>query len=206
MGAALVDYFREYPMDLDELRPVKTATGSAVEFSFSIPLPITHPETGDPILYGGRFDMLAETASGQCFGVDEKTTGSLGEYWLTRYALSAQFSGYCWAAQQFGYPITGFIIRGIGILKEKFNHAAIPLLRPQWMIDEWYAQLLRDIEAMKKCWSDWHFEPNFADSCGAYGGCEYLPVCQVPERSREDMLQINFIERQWHPVKGDEHE
>lgn len=203
MGEALVDYFREYPLGQDDLVPVKTATGSAVEFSFTIPLPIAHPQTGDSILYAGRFDMLGQTPAGQVFVVDEKTTGSLGEYWLTRYALSAQFTGYCWAARQFGYPVTGAIIRGIGILKEKFNHVAIPLMRPEWMVEEWYNQLLRDIGGMIKCWQEWHFEPNFADSCGAYGGCDYLQVCQVPEFHRDAMLAVNYAEREWVPVQGE---
>lgn len=204
MGEALVDYFEEYPLATDFIKPVKTANGSAVEFSFAIPLPITHPETGDPIIYAGRFDMLGETSTGQVFVVDEKTTGSLGEYWLTRYALSAQFTGYCWAAQQYGYPVVGAIIRGIGLLKTKITHAAIPLQRPDWMIHEWYVQLIRDVHAMIACWQEAHFEPNFADSCGSYGGCDYLPVCQVPAQARENFMAINFVDREWSPIRGAE--
>lgn len=206
MGEALVAYFDEYNLATDLIKPLRISSGSAVEFTFTIPLPIKHPETGDPILYSGRFDMLGQTENGQLFVVDEKTTGSLGEYWLTRYALSAQFTGYCWAAQVYGYPVVGAIVRGIGILKEKINHAAIPLMRPQWLIEEWYAQLLRDINGMVQCFNSMHFEANLADSCGSYGGCDYLPVCQVPAESRENMLQINFVEREWIPVLiGDDH-
>lgn len=218
MGEALVSYFDEYPLPTDHIRPAMFNGQPAVEFNFAIPLPITHPETGDPLIYCGRFDMLGES-NGQLFVVDEKTTGSLGEYWSRRYELSAQFTGYCWGAMQYGYPVVGAIVRGIGILSKEIKHAALPFLRPQFMIDEWYRQMLRDVSEMRQAYLDtnWdkieapdglfddpyeQFGPDFNDTCGSYGGCDYIPVCGVAPFARHQMLQINFAQRNWEPLKG----
>lgn len=209
LGEALVSYFDEYPLGVDPLKPAVFHGRPAVEFTFAIPLPIMHPETGEPILYCGRFDMLGEV-NGQLFVVDEKTTGSLGEHWAKRYELSAQFTGYCWAARQYGYQVVGAIIRGVGILKYEVKHAAIPLFRQDFHIDEWYAALLLDVERMIEAWrqtgkngenqwSEW--QPDLADACGSFGGCEFLPVCGIHQQSREKMLEINFAVREWTPLQ-----
>ena len=93
---ALVEYFEQYPLSSDIIKPFRLANGkSAVEFTFAIPLPnVKHPETGDPILYGGRFDMLAERA-GVLFVEDDKTASQLGSQWMRNWTLDAQFTGYC---------------------------------------------------------------------------------------------------------------
>lgn len=206
MGEALVSYFDEYPLETDTLKPAIFRGNPAVEFTFAIPLPINHPETGLPILYCGRFDMLGE-ANGQLFVVDEKTTGSLGQYWARRYELSAQFTGYCWAAHQYGYPVVGAIVRGIGILKTDIKHAAMPLLRPPFMIEEWYRELLIDIHGMIEAWKKmetmdgWEaYRPDYADACGSYGGCQFISVCNIHPANREKLLAVNFTKREWTPL------
>lgn len=204
MGEALISYFDEYPLEREILLPYTPPGGEpAIEFKFGIPLPIAHPETGDPIIYCGRFDMLG-VQNGHLFVVDEKTTGSLGEYWARRYELSAQFTGYCWAARELGYgaPV-GAIIRGIGILKTQINHVSLPLMRPPFMVDEWYDQLLTDIQRMIDAYQKMKFDANLSDACGSYSGCDFLPVCSVPADSRPGLLQINYVEREWSPLKGD---
>lgn len=207
MGGALISYFDEYPLDTDPIRPVITRGGKpAVEFNFAIPLPIKHPETGDPILYCGRFDLLGEV-NNQIYVVDEKTTQSgIGEYWLNRYALSSQFTGYCWAANAFGYPAVGAIVRGIGINKDSYKHAAIPLMRPAFLIEEWYNQLLVDVQGMIASWEAQRFSADYASACGAYGGCQYLSACQIDPSRRDAFLSVNFVKNPWIPLKGEEHD
>lgn len=92
---ALYEYFVEYPPETDPVQPLMTPNGPAIEFNFALPIPGTkHPQTGDPILYYGRFDMLG-VYQGATFIVDEKTSGSLGQSWAKSYQLASQFSGYC---------------------------------------------------------------------------------------------------------------
>src|SRR3990172_5087025 len=96
-----------------------------IEFSFAAAIPeVKHPETGDPILFCGRFDQLAEYNK-MLFVEDEKTTTSLGEQWRNNWDLDSQFTGYVWGAKQFGLPVVGAIVRGIGLLKTKTTHQEV---------------------------------------------------------------------------------
>lgn len=95
MAGALEFYFENYPLGDDGATPIKLPNGkTGVELSFSIPLQIKHPETGNPILYTGRSDMVAEFANG-IYVFDEKTATQLGPSWQRQWALRSQFTGYC---------------------------------------------------------------------------------------------------------------
>ena len=64
-AGALEFYFESYPLGVDAAIPLQFPDGrSGIEFSFAQPLPIPHPITGDPILYTGRADMIAELPCG----------------------------------------------------------------------------------------------------------------------------------------------
>jgi len=61
ISAAFFDYFRNYNPETDHIQPFIKHDGSpAVEFTFSIPLPILHPDSGEPIIYAGRCDMIGK--------------------------------------------------------------------------------------------------------------------------------------------------
>lgn len=198
MCGALVSYFDNYGLATDDIQPHFVAGVPAVEFSFALPLDILHPETGDPILYGGRFDMVGEY-NGALFAVDEKTTGQLGASWYKNWTLRSQLTGYCWGAREFGYPVAGAIIRGISILKSGYGHGESIQYRPDWMIDRWLTQLHRDIKRMIDCWKEGYFDYNLDGSCANYGGCPFLSVCNSNDPER--WLSAEFIRREWHPVQ-----
>lgn len=198
MCGALVAYFDHYGLDTDPIQPHFVHGKPAVEFSFALPLPIPHPETGDPILYGGRFDMVGEY-NGSLFAVDEKTTSQLGATWHKNWTLRSQLTGYCWGAREFDYPVAGAIIRGVSILKNSYGHGESIQYRPQWMIDRWYHQLLRDIKRMITCWSEGYWDYSLDGACANYGGCSFLDVCNSNDPER--WLAADFIQREWHPVQ-----
>jgi hypothetical protein len=179
---AFESYMLEYPLGMDRIKPLISNDGkAAVEFTFAIPIEIKHPVTGNPILYAGRFDMFG-LLNDTLFVVDEKTATSLGEQWTRQWDLDSQFTGYCWAAKQFNYPVAGAVVRGIGMLKTKISHAEVIELRPQWQIDRWYIQLLRDVKAMIAAWKEGYFD--FAldkSACDAYGGCQFKLLCSSNE-------------------------
>ena len=57
--SAVEQYFAWKPPLTDELQPLRTRDNKPfVEFSFAVPLPLLHPETGEPFIYVGRFDLL----------------------------------------------------------------------------------------------------------------------------------------------------
>lgn len=194
---ALEAYVAQYPPATDHVTPLRLANGTlGTEFSFALPLPIRHPETGEPLLYSGRFDMLAEMG-GQPYIEDDKTTSQLGALWGQQWRLRAQFTGYAWGAREFGYPIQGAIVRGISILKRGYGHAEVIEQRPQWQIERWHHQLLRDINRMIACWRDGEWDLALDSACASYGGCQFLDLCAVHE---PDKWLADYETRHYDPL------
>lgn len=203
MMLAVVEYFHEYPLETDIIKPLKLAEGKiATEVTFALPLEQTaHPATGDPILYAGRFDMIGER-EGVLFIVDEKTTSQLGPTWPNQWTLRSQFTGYAWGAKSYGYPVAGAIIRGISILKEKYGHAQVITYRPEWQINRWLKQLERDLKRMIDSWATGEWDFNLDHSCSAYGACPYLRLCE--NLDPEPFVPLYYQENKWDPLKARE--
>lgn len=195
MMGALYAYFTQWPLASDYLKPMPSPAGSGIEFKFAYPLPIQHPALDQPLLYGGRLDMLAQYRdTGTLWTVDDKTASSLGPRWKNKFRLDSQGTSYVWAAQQHGYTVAGFIVRGTSILKRSYGHEEAYNPRSKWQIDDWYEQLLRDVQRMKftylhalgQSWDDIPLmkeRPDRAltqDACGAFGGCPFLDACGSP--------------------------
>lgn len=201
MLGALSEYFTVHGLETDHLRPLRLPDGThAVEFTFALPVPgeIPHPETGDPILYSGRCDMLADY-NDMVFICDEKTTKQLGPTWPNQWTLRSQITSYVWAARAYGHDCAGAIIRGIAIRKYDYGHAEVILYRPQWQIDRWLAQTERDIKRMIRSWEEGYFDYNLDDSCSQYGGCQFLGVCS--SNTPETWLEAGFEKRVWNPLR-----
>ena len=194
---ALDSYIEQYPPQEDHIQPAILNGQPAVEFTFALPIPgIEHPE-GGPILYTGRFDMIAEQA-GALFIFDDKTTGQLGKSWANSFTLASQFLGYKWACDQYGIKTEGDIIRGIGIYKTYFAHQMLINYRPNWQVDRWLSQLQRDVRRMIACWEVDTWDMSMGAGCNAYGGCEFLTLCTV--RKPEDYIEGYYEARDWDPL------
>lgn len=206
MFAAVIDYFDEYPMEHDPFVPLIAKDGMPmIEFSFAIPLEgLLHPQTGEPIIYFGRTDMIGEMiqGSGLILVEDDKTTSALGARWASQWELRAQFTGYVWAARYHGIPAQGALVRGISILKESFGHVqAGPIYRSDWEIKRWEEQLHRDIKRMIHCWEEGYWDYNLDQACSQYSGCSFLQLCDVeqPEQWLGD-----YEVRVWDPLKSED--
>lgn len=193
---ALADYFEHYPMPSDHIQPHMIKGTPCVEFTFSIPLPINHPETGEPFLYAGRFDMLG-VRNGQLVVDDEKTTSQLGPTWINKWNLRGQFTGYIWACQQYGFPVLGAIVRGVSFLTKGFGHAESIQLRAQWQLDQWYDQLLHDVERMVRAWKAGWYDQDFNETCAEYSGCPFQVLCTA--QNPENWVS-KFAVREWDPL------
>ena len=197
-AGALEFYFDQYPLGHDGATPVKFPGGrQGIEFSFAEPLDFRHPVTGDPILYTGRSDMIAEFAGG-VYVYDEKTASSLGASWARQWEMRSQFTGYCWAAQQAGLEPAGVIVRGVSILKTKYDTLQAITYRSKMEIDRWYKQLHRDLGRMQKCWEDGFWDYALDGACNEYGGCAFTQVCKSP--TPESWLPMYFEKRVWDPL------
>ena len=195
---AIESFFTEYPPAEDPITPLIVNGEPAIEFNFALPLPgVLHPVTGEPILYAGKFDMLARYQD-TIYVNDEKTTTQLGASWGNQFKNSSQMTGYVWASKQFGHNVQGVIIRGIGILKKRIDHALVIEQRPQWMIDRWLAQITRDVERLKVSWTEGIYDFAIDDACSNYGGCPYLTLCtsEHPER----YIDVDYEVSEWDPL------
>lgn len=199
---ALEFYFANYPLGEDGATPVKFGDRfSGIEFSFAHPLPISHPVSGDPILYTGRADMLAE-AFGGVYVFDEKTASSLGPSWAKQWDMRSQFTGYSWAAREYGIPTQGVVIRGVSILKTKYDTQQAITYRADWEIDRWLEQVCRDLERMIKCWEEGYWDWNLDHACTEYAGCPLTMICKSP--NPDTWLESYFHRRVWDPLLREE--
>lgn len=203
MAGAMEYYFSQYPMGQDRATPLTLPGGKkGIEFSFAEPLEIAHPETGDPILYCGRMDMLVEY-DGMVLGEDDKTASQLGASWPKQWDLRSQFTGYTWGAlHSAGVKLDGFLVRGVSILKTKYDTMQAITQRPAWQLDRWYEQLLRDTKRMIRCWEEGYWDYSLDHACTEYGGCQFRNVCLMKDPQR--LLEQQFQRRKWDPIERTE--
>lgn len=203
LAGALRYYFEQWPLGEDGLTPLP----DGIECRFDIAIPILHPDTGEWLRYAGRYDMLAKDANGRIYVVDEKTTSKLGDSWVAQWDLDAQMTGYIWAVQQtidrhkHGEDIEIMAqIRGVSILMRDYGHVEIPIVRPQWMIDRWYEQMLRDVERMVDAYKRGQWDVALhSNSCVAYGRpCDYMPLCCSPNPER--LIDGAYKVVVWNPI------
>jgi PD-(D/E)XK nuclease superfamily len=198
MVVALCAYLdQHHPFD-DMVQPIRTPTGEPCsEFSFAVPLEshVLHP-SGAPFLFAGRFDLLG-TFGDLPVILDEKTTGSLGTYWLQSWDMRGQFMGYCWALNLLGYKVRDAIVRGIAIQKTKHDFLTCPIRYSDHMIDRWELTLYQTLQRIVWCYNNDQWDYNFADSCSSYGGCPYKTLCLAKDPNH---FMNNYQERTWSPI------
>ena len=213
MGA-LEFYFDQYPLDREVATPITLTSGkSGIEINFAEPLPIHHPETGNPLIICGRMDQAVNFAGG-VYVEDDKTTGQLGASWANQWHLRSQFTGYCWAMHQaFGILPKGVLIRGVAILKTKYDTQQVITYREPYMIEAWYRSTLRLLQDLVDDWQ-YHrssgsyevgsdiFIKDLDQACVEWGGCTFQQVCRAPDP--EPWLAQYYERRHWDPMKRTE--
>lgn len=197
MAGALEYYTSQYPLETDYITPFMAGGEASLEFTFAIELPIMHPDTGEPIIYAGRFDMLA-MYNDMLVVYDDKTTSQLGGGWAKKWRINSQFTGYSWAAKQYGFDVQAVVVRGISILKTTYGNAEVITYRPQWMLDRWYAQLLTEIRQMIEFYKAQQWPLSMADACSSYGGCMFVDLCD--KENPDTWIETQFITREYNPL------
>lgn len=215
-AGAYFDYFRQYPLDTDPIQPyIMAGDRPAIEFSFGIPLPIKHPITGDPLIYGGRLDMVGYYQQFLAI-IDEKTTSQLGMNWERKWPMRGQFKGYAWGLQQHGIPVKAAVIRGIAIQKTQYSHLQAITQIADWQIAEWHADMLSKVQEMVDRFQVWRnqigaysgslngvyvsrpWRKSWADACESYGGCQFHDLCI----SRDPTIWYDTFQRRiWNPLE-----
>ena len=219
MAEALVRHFQgQFIPTSDAVRPWLVDGKPAVEYSFSMEFPIQNPDTMEPILYHGRFDMIAEFQGGH-FAYDDKTTSQLGVTWMNQWDTRSQFTGYCAGSRQQGLKLDGVIVRGHCFLKGDVKFAECISHRKDWQLDEWednaheatrmFIAYYERAKAALEAGEDKFFlyrlfpaEGKFNGACDSYSGCPFKELClaQHPQRYL-DRYRI----RVWDPTNpGDD--
>lgn len=196
--SALSYYFEVWPIDKG-LTPINVGNKHAIEWNFSVPIPnVRNPDTNEPILYCGRFDMAGVHETGVKLGEDDKTTSQLGQSWYDRWRLANQILGYMWGSREHSLNLAGFNVRGISLLKHSHGHAETTIFINHWQIERFVENL---VATVRKIINDYNFktwELNMSHSCSAFGGCDYLPLCESPEPN--DWIPIHYTENEWNPL------
>lgn len=203
-------YFEEYPPLSDDILPYIADDGQPTfEYTFAIPLePLSvteagdgfprHPDTGEPFLYCGRFDMLGQTRDGRIMPRDEKTSGQTATVdWARKWQLRSQFMGYVWALQQCGLDVDSVCVRGISILKTKIGHSQHIQSFSRDLISRWHNQLRRDLWHIRRSWDEGYFDYNFAETCTSYGNCVFMDACTS---AHPEMWLDTMSVRRWNPL------
>lgn len=198
MCGALEFYYENYPLTTDIARVAKLGPTYAAEFSFGTPLPIMHPITGEPIIFAGKADAVVDYAGG-LYIMDEKTTTSLGTTWSKQWDLRGQFTAYAWALRELGFKPAGSIVRGISILKTKYETQEVIIGQPGWKIDRWEREMLRTVNAMIADWKAGSFAYDLGEACNHYGGCSFKMCCQAEDP--QPWLDQYYEKREWHPLE-----
>lgn len=202
-AGALEFYFDNYPLGKDGADPITLANGKrGIEISFAEALPLAHPVTGDPLLYCGRLDMCAKFANG-IFIEDDKTTSQLGASWSRQWDLRSQFTGYKWGLKQgFRIDAQGVLVRGVSILKTKYETQQAITYRHDWQVEEWFQKTCDLIEDLLRAWKRSYWRKSLDHSCNNYGGCSHKQPClsQAPLNYYEPFFQ----QRLWNPVTREE--
>lgn len=218
---ALYAYFVEYPPATDEVQPYRKADGApAVEFSFALPTRVPHPETGNPIIYGGRADMIGKRGSLLVI-VDEKTTKAISPSTMKAWRMRGQFLGYCKAAQEHGFDINTACVRNVALQKTQYKFLEIFEQYPQWQIDLWWEETQRKIEFLAGLYAGIKerireyregadvgvlfpayrmFPYSFGDLCTQFGGCGMMSQCTNSEPWN---WLDDFAVRLWNPLDKD---
>lgn len=196
-------YLDAYPLGADGAEPITLPGGRrGIELSFAQPLPRNHPVTGSPLLYCGRLDMAAKFAQG-LFVEDDKTTSSLGATWSRQWDLRSQFTGYCWGLRESaGITPNGVLVRGVSILKTKYETQQAITYRHPWQVEEWLKVTLAVIDDMLRDWASGYWRKALDHACAEYGGCGFKNVCLSQEP--QNWLATYYERRQWNPITRQE--
>lgn len=199
MAGALEFYFSNYPLGRCGANPVTLPSGKlGIEIGFAEPLPVTHPETDEPLIYSGRLDMACDYAGG-LFVEDDKTTSSLGATWAKQWDLRSQFTGYCWGMWKCaGIKPNGVLVRGVSILKTKYETQQAITYRADWQIEEWLEKTCYLLEDLKRAWKNRYWRKNLDHACNEYGGCGFRATCM--SQSPRNFLLTYFERRHWDPI------
>lgn len=192
-------YCHEYPEEPFTLLQTEPRT----ELSFAMPLGIVQDI---PIVWTGRVDLPSFWPDGSCWNIDHKTSSIGGPTWWQEYECSLAQKGYVWALQQtLRRPIEGFMINAVFTRRITATGKGIEYARQKYPLEqqqivEWRKNTLALIDIAITCFKHESF-PMLGPCVGKFRACDYLPVCSLPEDTRElVLLGPEYRDVTWSPL------
>lgn len=167
-----------------------------VEHSFALPV-------DNGVIFTGHIDRVVEFA-GDPYVMDQKTTGqTITPKWFRQFKPNVQFSMYTFAGKAIWHiPVKGVIIDGaqIAVGFSRFERAVS--FRTDGELNEWYDDTMQWITVAQQMTKEGWFPMNPA-SCGNYGGCQFLGICEKSPGLRDNFLKGSFHVRDdlWDPLE-----
>ena len=156
----------------------------------------------DGFRYGGKMDLLVMW-QGKAWVMDHKTTSRFGSDYFDQFVLSSQMAGYIWAAQMLhGETVAGVIINCIVTHKvpkpiADQTHRQAIMYSPE-RIEEWRRSQIYDYHTIHQAIEADYFPPRWDNCINKYGKCAAFEVCKVPQKNREDMIELKFKDEAWN--------
>ncbi len=173
----------------------------AIELSFRFDLPINTPD-GDPYLYVGHIDKVAEMAN-QLWNVERKhTKRTLSSSYFSGYTPNGQVTGYSFAGKVVLHkPVSGTIVDATQVAVGFNRHARHMAMRNEEQLNEWLVNTIHWIK-MAEHYAASDYWPMNEESCHKYSGCQFRDVCSKSPSNRQVWLDRDFHKDPWNPLKN----
>ena len=166
------------------------------------------------VVYVGIIDAVVEMNS-KIYVNDLKTTSwSINQNWLDGFQMDQGLIGYMLAARELlGVDTQNALVHGIWVQSPPKSKSGKPLdeyFRTKelyWdkdQINEWHSNTLakiQEIETKKANAGPWL--KDFGQNCGAFGGCDYRPLCSATPNARQQLIDLNYIQARWTPLEDE---
>lgn len=202
MALALETYFKYFNLDMQDYYPAIREDGlKAFEHTFTMELPINHPELNVPLIFKGKLDLI-ETWQGRYWGVDDKTTNKIAYNEGDKLLIQSQFIGYAYLAKVHGLDFSQFRVRKVAIQQKeiKIKEFVVPIT--PFILENWFNNMIRKLTNAKSVYLDYldkfagtvedynYFEASYGLGCTAYNRpCQFTQACSS-KNEYEALLDI----------------
>lgn len=185
----LAEYFRRYKDD--GLTVVCDSQGPIVEREMRFPL-FQSPEL--EIEYFGIVDAILENKQTSIVAItDHKTTSQLGTTFFNRLKPNHQYTGYTMGAKRcLGIETDLFMINAVGVYKTKQDFARQFTDRTEEDFEGLKSAVLDGVRRYLQAKKTEIWPQSSPDPCTNWGGCQYLRVCEVPRKLRENVIAATW--------------
>lgn len=191
VARSLIWYFEEWDPEKEIGNILILSGGPALELPFRIVLSLNSPD-GDPYEARGYIDRL-QTLGGFYTVWDYKTTsGSISEYYFTRFEIDIQNYLYTAATRMLSeFDFSQFLIdaMGVGVTYTDFARQTVPLTKG--LVQEGLVDISETIK-LAEYFAERNYWPKNTKACTF---CQFKEICNKDPELRINHLETEFTEK-----------